>query len=399
MTLPLQSAPLEGVVVLDFSRVLAGPFCSALLADLGATVIKVEPPQGDDQRHMGAMRDGHSVNFALINRNKRSIKLDLKQPEALEIALNLAKKADVVLENFRPGVAKRIGIDYASLSALNSGLIYCSISGFGQDGPMAKRPSYDVIAQAMSGFMSVTGPAEGEPVFAGDSIGDTVSGLFGAWAISTALFKRERDGKGQHLDIAMFDSLMTLLPTAVAQFQHTGQAPGRSGHTHPLTAPFGAFRAKDGRVVIAVANSALFLRLCTCLGRPGLVDDPRFATDSKRRENEAVLRTYIETWTTEHSVKDVVEQLGAAGVPASPVWNIAQAVESEQSAHRKLFADVSDPDLGDIRVPRQPVHFSQTSSTSPDPAPRLGADGAGILAEILEMNGAVIADLQTRNII
>lgn len=394
-----KSALLDGVVILDFSRVLAGPFCSALLADLGATVIKVEPPQGDDQRHMGAMRDGHSVNFSLINRNKRSIRLDLKQPEALNIAQQLAQNADVVIENFRPGVAQRIGIDYARLSALNPRLIYCSISGFGQDGPMAERPSYDVIAQAMSGFMSVTGPADGEPVFAGDSIGDTVSGLFGAWAISTALFRRERDGQGQHLDVAMFDSLMSLLPTAVAQFQQSGVAPGRSGHTHPLTAPFGAFRAKDGRVIIAVANSALFERLCNCLGQPDLVSDPQFATDTDRRKNEAVLRSVIERWTTERTVEAVVSTLGEAGVPASPVWDIEQAVNSEQSTHRGLFADVNDPDVGDLRLPRQPVHFSATTPTPPTPAPRLGADGADVLSEFLGLPDDAIADLKTRNII
>lgn len=399
MTNSQQANPLQGVVVLDFSRVLAGPFCSALLADLGATVIKVEPPQGDDQRHMGAMRNGHSINFAQINRSKRSICLDLKQPEALKIARDLAKKADVVLENYRPGVAERIGIDYATLSALNPSLIYCSISGFGQDGPFAKRPSYDVIAQAMSGFMSVTGPAEGEPVFAGDSIGDTVSGLFGAWAISTALFRRERDGFGQHLDVAMFDSLMTLLPTAVAQYQKTGTAPGRSGHIHPLTAPFGAFRAKDGRVIIAVANSALFARLCNFLDLPGLVEDPRFASDADRRRNEADLRTYIENWSTLHTVQETVAMLGEAGVPASPVWDIAEAVESKQSTHRALFHEVTDPCVGQVKVPRQPVHFSATPPALPAPAPEIGADGADILAEMLDMDASQISDLRARNIV
>ncbi len=394
-----QALPLEGVMVLDFSRVLAGPFCSALLADLGANVIKVEPPHGDDQRQMGAMRNGHSMNFAQINRNKRSIRLDLKRPEARDIAIKLARQADIVLENFRPGVAARIGIDYDTLSAVNPGLIYCSISGFGQDGPFAKRPSYDVIAQAMSGFMSVTGPAEGEPVFAGDSIGDTVSGLFGAWAISTALFQRTRTGRGQHLDVAMFDSLMTLLPTAVAQYQQTGVAPGRSGHMHPLTAPFGAFKARDGRVIIAVANNVLFERLCDCMGRSELTDDPRFVSDAARRSNEGVLRDYIESWASAYGVEEIVALLGEAGVPASPVWDVAQAMDSVQAKHRALFVEVDDPGVGPLRVPQQPVQFSAAPDAPARPAPRLGADAPAILTEVLGLTEAEITELQSLNIV
>jgi CoA:oxalate CoA-transferase len=387
------------VRVLDFTRVVAGPYCTAMMADLGAYIMKIEPPTGDDQRHMGAMVDGGSANFEFINRNKHSLKLDLKNPEALEIARALAAKADVVVENFRPGVAARLGIDYAALKALNPKLIYCSISGFGQEGPMAKRPSYDVIAQAMSGFMSVTGEEAGPPVFAGDSIGDTVSGLFAAWAVSSALFQRERTGEGQHVDIAMFDSLLSLLPTAITQYQVSGTAPKRTGARHPLSAPFGAFQAADGHLIIAVANQVLFSRLCAVMGKAELEEDPRFLSDALRCANEAALRAEIESWAGALSVEEAVELLGASGVPASPVWDVEQAVNNEHVETRQLFTQVDHPALGSFRLPEQPVQFGTSPRGKQRPAPRLGADGPAMLRDVLGWSDEAITDLTSRNII
>ncbi|MEY8841512.1 CaiB/BaiF CoA transferase family protein, partial [Cribrihabitans sp. XS_ASV171] len=237
---------LDGIRIVDFSRVLAGPYCSALMGDLGAEVIKVEPPQGDDQRQMGVVREGESVNFALLNRGKKSVCLDLKDPEGLEAARRLAATADVVIENFRPGVAARLGIAYDDLRAVKPDLIYCSISGFGQAGPLSARPSYDVIAQAMSGLMSITGAADGPPMLVGDAVGDVSAGIFAAFGIAVALFHRGRSGEGQYLDVAMLDSLLTMMPTALSRYQGLGAAPGRCGNRHPLTEPFGAYAARDG---------------------------------------------------------------------------------------------------------------------------------------------------------
>ncbi len=391
--------PLEGVRVLDLTRVVAGPFCTAMMADLGADIMKIEPPHGDDQRHMGAMVEGVSANFEFINRNKKSLRLDLKDPEALEIAKALAAQADVVVENFRPGVTTRLGIDFESLKALNPKLIYCSISGFGQEGTMAKRPSYDVIAQAMSGFMSVTGEENGAPVFAGDSIGDTVSGIFAAWAISSALFQRERTGEGQHVDVAMFDSLLSLLPTAVTQYQVTGVPPKRTGARHPLSAPFGAYQAKDGYLIIAVANQVLFSRLCAVMGQPEIEEDARFATDSLRCANEAALRELIEDWATCLTVEDAVANLAEAGVPASPVWDVEQAVSNEHVGERQLFTEIDHPVLGSFKLPEQPVQFGDASRGQQRQAPALGGDAQEILSDALGWDENKIADLKSRNII
>lgn len=377
MTKPHQR-PLDGVRILDFTRVLAGPFCTAMLADIGAEVIKIESGQGDDQRHMGAMRDGRSVNFELINRNKRSLCLDLKSDEGWATVAALLPHCDVVVENFRPGVAARLGLDYETLSKVKPDLVYCSISGFGQDGPLADRPSYDVVAQAMSGFMSVTGEPGGAPVFAGDSIGDTVPGIYAAWAISTALFQRERTGRGQQIDVAMFDCLFSLLPTALAQMQATGRAPGPIGGNHPLSAPFGVYRAEDDYFILAVANAALFRKLCVVIGKPELPDDPRFATDPARRQNERALRDQIEDWAAARCAAAVIATLEAEGIPAAPIWNMVEAASSSQVDSRHLLTRQVSTAAGILDLPEQPVLFGATRRGTQSAAPTLGADAARV---------------------
>jgi CoA:oxalate CoA-transferase len=391
--------PLSGVRVLDFSRVLAGPFCTALMADIGANIIKIEPPAGDDQRSMGAFREDVSVSFELINRNKRSLKLDLKTVQGREIAERLAAECDVVVENFRPGVAAKLGIDYASLSRSRPGLIYCSISGFGQSGPLAALPGHDVVAQALSGLMSITGSPEGEPTLVGYSVGDTVSGLFAAWSISSALYRRQSTGEGARLDVAMFDSLFALLPTALAQWQVTGTAPGRESNQHPLSAPFGAYAAADGTFILAIANNPLFRRFAVAVGRPAMVEDPRFSSDQQRRLNRDALRAEIETWSRQKSTADVVELLGSAGIPAPMIWNVEQAAGSADAEHRKLMTAVEHPSLGSLRLPEQPVHVEGEERGALRPAPMLGGDGPAILSELLGMGPAEIAALQTAEVI
>lgn len=391
--------PLDGVVVLDLSRLLAGPYCTALLADLGASVIKVEPPGGDDQRHIGAIRDGVSISFEVLNRNKRSLRLDLRQEEGRAIARALAAKADVLLENFRPGVTSRLGIDYKTVSTINPGIVYCSISGFGQKGPMANAPSYDVIAQALSGLMSITGHADGDVTLVGDSIGDIIAGIYSALAIAIALFERERTGDGTHIDVSMFDGLFSLLPTALARWQQTGKTPGRTGNHHPLTAPFGAFRAKDGLFMIAVANEKLFVELCTAIGRPDLPTDPRFSSDAARYSNRADLENIICGWASDHTAEEAVATLSDAGLPASVVWDVGQAATSEQVKQRELLHDVPHPILGHLHLPEQPIQFAGVTRGGAKLAPQFGADGRAVLSEFLSLDDREIAKFSSSGII
>ncbi len=357
---------LSGIRVLDLSRVLAGPYCTALLADMGADVIKIEPPgAGDDARHLGPFVDGESVYFAQMNRGKRSITLNLKHPEGRAVLHELVRGADVLVENFRPGVTERLGVDYPTLKAINPRLIYASISGFGQTGPLSHRPAYDIIVQAMSGLMSVTGHPDGPPTRVGESIGDLCAGLFAAWAIGMALIGRERSGEGEHLDIAMFDALFSLQLTGIAQYLASGRAPQRVGNRHPVSTPFDTYRAADGLVVIAVANDALFARLAALIGHPRLADDPRFATDPARTANEPELRALIEGWTGRYRVEEVVERCEAASIPASPIWDLAQAATSEHARERALLSPVDHPVAGALLVAGQPVKFVG----QPPPAP------------------------------
>lgn len=391
--------PFAGVTVLDFSRVLAGPFCTAMLADLGAEIIKIEPPIGDDQRAMGAFKNGISVSFELINRNKRSVRLDLKSEEGLAIARELAARADVVVENFRPGVTRKLGIDYAALRTIREDLIYCSISGFGQEGPLAHAPSYDVIAQALSGLMSITGAPDGEPMLVGDSVGDTVSGLFAAFAIASALYRRATTGEGAHVDVAMFDSLFALLPTALAQLQVSTEVPGRHGNQHPLSAPFGAYAAADGNIIIAIANNALFGRFAATIGKPDLPNDPRFASDQLRRINREALRGEIEAWSGKLAGAEAVAILSGAGIPASVIANVAEAAGSPHAEHRGLLTAVPHDVIGEVRLPEQPVQFAGLPRGDVRVAPKLGEHGAEILRELLGKDDREIARLQSAGVI
>lgn len=384
--------PLAGIRILDFTRVLSGPYCTALLGDLGADVVKVEAPHGDDYRHVGPFLDGESALFQLVNRNKRSLVLDLKRPEAQDLARRLAAQADVVVENFRPGVADRLGLGAQALQEANPRLIHAAISGFGQEGPQAALPAFDIVAQAMSGIMALTGDADGPPMKVGESIGDLAAGLFASWSIMAALVERERTGVGRRLDIAMVDSLIALLPTAIAQWM-TGTVPGRVGNRHPLSTPFGTFRARDGHVVICVLNAGQFARLAQCMGMPALADDPRFASDALRTENEPALRAAIESWLGGHDVAEAVAVLEQAGVPASAIAEPVAVFEGEQVAARGLLPTVRHPQLGAIPTLEQPVHFGGLARGQQAPAPGLGEHGSAVCRDWLGMNPAAIADL------
>lgn len=374
----------DGLRVLDLSRVLAGPYCTALLADLGADVVKVEPPHGDDARHLGPFTDGESVYFAQLNRGKRSLALDLKDPADLALLLRLAERADVVVENFRPGVATRLGVDHAALSARNPGLVYASISGFGQSGPLREAPAYDLIVQAMSGLMAATGTPAGGATRVGESLGDLVAGLFASWAIGAALYDRERTGRGRHIDVAMLDSLVSLQVTALSLLTARGELPGRVGNRHPVSSPFDTYPTADGTIALAVASDAVFARYARLVGRPELPADPRFADDTARTAHLPALQEITEAWSRSRTCAQALEEARAAGVPAGPLWDLAQALGSEQLKERGLLGTFEHPVLGRTPYLRQPARFDAEPPREASPPPALGADRAAVTAAWLE---------------
>lgn len=374
--------PLSGLRVLDFTRVLSGPYCTALMADLGADVLKIESPRGDDYRHIGPFVHGESVLFHNVNRGKRSLVIDLKTPSATEKISALVKTADVVIENFRPGVMDKFGLGWPALSAINSRLVYVSISGFGQTGPNVAQPAYDIIIQAMSGLMSITGELDGPPTMVGEPIADVAGGLFGAWGCMVALFERERTGRGRYVDLALFDALMAMTPTAACRHLIAGDEPSRTGNRHALSAPFGVYRAGQGFFTVAVLNDKLFQLFAETIERPDLIENPKFATDELRRHYEAELAEAIEAWAAELTTNEAVALLNGAGVPSSPIATVAEAWSSDQVSARELASVVEHPELGRLMVPEQPVQFSQVPRGHRRSAPALNAHEDEILREI-----------------
>jgi CoA:oxalate CoA-transferase len=373
--------PLAGLRVLDFSRVLAGPFCSAMLADAGAEVIKVEPPEGDDYRHMGLMVGDRSANFDFVNRGKRSLVIDLKREQAGPIIERLTGWADLVLENFRPGVADRLGIGYARLSAIRPDLVYCSLSGFGQTGPWADRPAYDAVIQALSGLIDASGEPDGPPTLVGESIADVATGLFASWGVMAALWQRSRTGRGRHLDIAMYDCLLGMMPTLVSRAVAGGLPVRRVGLRHVNSAPFGAFRALDGLFVLAVANNRLFARLADVLGDPVLASDPRFADNAARKRHEAQLTGRIEAWSGRRTARQAVDALLAAAIPAAPVLSVQDSVVTEHVRARGVVTRRDHAGRPSCFI-EQPVHFGTLPRGQVPDAPALGADTRDILGEL-----------------
>lgn len=391
--------PLEGVRVLDFTRVLAGPFCTALLADMGADVIKIEPLHGDDYRHVPPFKDGESSFFLLVNRGKKSVTLNLKSEQGRNIARRLAAQCDVVVENFKPGVTARLGIHYASLTGVKPDLIYASISGFGQDGPLADRPAYDIIIQAASGLMQSTGFPETSPTLVGEAMGDLIAGLFGAWAVSTALYDRARTGRGRYIDVAMFDCLLGMMPTSIAQFVYGGHLPVRTGNRHPISVPFGTYKAKDGYFVLAILNDTLFKTFLGLIGCEHLADDPRTQSDETRSNNEPFVRELVETWAASRTADDVVAFLVEHKIPAGPIWTIEQALASEHVAVKQLVPIVDHPGIGPIPVLEQPVRFSGIERGGITPPPRLGEHNREVLSGLCGLGEDEIAELETAGVL
>jgi CoA:oxalate CoA-transferase len=372
------AGPLTGLLVADFTRVLAGPFATMMLADLGARVVKVERPgAGDDSRGYGPFLDGRSLYFARVNRGKQSVALDLKDPADLDVARGLASRADVVVENYRPGVMARLGLGWPQLSAARPDLVYCSISGFGHTGPWRERPAYDAVVQGMSGIMAITGAADGPPVKPGAPVADLAAGLYAFGAITSALLGRAATGRGTHLDLAMYDATVTLLEGAALAWLATGTEPGRIGNAHYAIAPFDTFACADREITVCAANDALFATLAKALGRPELAGDPRFATNALRHQARGALKDELEAVLRTRPAEHWLGELDLAGVPAGPISTVAEAVGSEQAAQRRMVVDA-----GGLPVPGNPIKATawEDPAVRP-PAPELDEHGAAVRAE------------------
>jgi crotonobetainyl-CoA:carnitine CoA-transferase CaiB-like acyl-CoA transferase len=374
--------PLSGVKVVDLTRILSGPFCTMLLGDMGADVVKVEPPgEGDPIRTQGKFLNGMSTYFAAFNRNKRSIIADLRTPAGIEMLTALLRKADVLVENFRPGVLDAMGFTAKQLDLINPRLIVTSINGFGSSGPYAQRPAFDFIAQAMSGFMSLNGNPDDKPVRTGIPASDLVAGLYAAFGVVNALRARDISGRGQRVEAAMVDSIMSLFAWYAADHLATGQTPQRSGNDHPITAPYGMFSASDGDLAIAPSTEGILDRLLEVIGLPDLRQDSRFASNALRMKNRSALDAVVNHQLREDTQANWLNRLNQAGVPCGLVQSLPEALNDPQTLHQEMVIPVNHPGHGTIRMLGFPVKLSNTPCQVRYPAPEHGAHAADIMAD------------------
>jgi crotonobetainyl-CoA:carnitine CoA-transferase CaiB-like acyl-CoA transferase len=384
--------PLSHLRVLDVSQVMAGPFCCMLLGDMGADVIKVEPPKVGDQtrKAMGFRLKGtDSGGFLALNRNKRSIEIDLKSEAGLEAFYQLVKTVDVLVENNRPGVSARLKIDYQTLKEINPRLVYASISGFGQTGPWSGRPGFDLIAQAMSGMMSVMGHPDTPPVKSSVPVGDLGAGLFAAYAVLSAVAGRDRTGMGQQVDASLFESALGLSIWEVAEYWGTNKVPSPIGSANRMSAPYQAFRASDRHFVFGAANQKLWTLLCEVLNRPDLMDDPRFANNVDRMTNRADLVAALDHTLSQRTADEWIEALLEAGVPAAPIYTYAEALASEQAVARNMVMEMEHPVEGTIRQLGFPVKLHGTPQQLRYPPPLLGQHTEEVMNELGLDNNAI----------
>lgn len=381
--------PLDGVVVADVTHVLAGPFATMMLAELGARVIKIERPgRGDDTRAFAPFLDGRSAYFATVNRGKESLALDLKDAGDRAIFDKLLDRADVLVENHRPGAMARLGYGWDAVHSRWPRLIQASVSGFGQTGPDSEKPSYDMIVQALGGVMSITGEAKGEPVRVGASVGDIVAGMFLTQGVLAALHDRHQTGLGRYVDVAMFDSQLAILEHAIAIYEATGRPPGRTGARHPSVSPFETYHAADDLFVIAAGNDKLFRALTDAIERPDLAKDPHFANNGARCKYADLLKRQLELTLLRHPVAHWLEVLEAAGVPAAPIYDISQAMAHPQAAARNMVVETrvgAGPEAPPLRVAGNPIKISGAPDPATrGPAPDLDGDRAAVLAWLAE---------------
>ncbi len=382
----MMQGPLSGVTVVDMTRVLAGPYCTMMLYDLGARVIKVEAPgKGDDSRHIGPFINGKSAYFMSLNRGKQSIALDLKADKDRALFEALLEGADVLVENFRSGVMERLGYGWEALHERYPRLIYAATSGFGHTGPYAERPAYDMVVQAMGGVMSITGQPDGEPTRVGSSIGDITAGLFTTAGVNAALYRRVQSGVGMKIDVAMLDCQVAILENAIARYCASGEIPGPIGARHPSITPFEAFVTKDGHVIVAAGNDELFKTLYTATGNTELEHDERFETNDLRTQYHVELKEILGPAFAAKSTQQWLDILAPAGIPCGPINNIAEVLDDPQVRARNMVVSVEDAVAGQVRMAGNPIKMSEFDDPdSRTVAPDLDADRAAIIAEILD---------------
>ena len=375
--------PLQGVRVLDLSRVLAGPYCTMVLGDLGADVIKVEPPEGDETRGWGPpFAEGESAYYLCVNRNKRGIVINLKTDEGKKILRDLALQSDVLVENFRPGTLKKFGLDFETLHELNPKLIYCSITGFGQTGSMKDKPGYDFMIQALGGLMSITGEPDGEPMKTGVAVVDLFAGQNAIIAILAALQARTLTGRGQQLDIALFDSQLGWLANVASNYLISGKLPKRHGNAHANIVPYQSFQASDGWFAIAVGNDRQFARLCDLIGKPGFAEDEKFATNSARVQNRAELIPLLIDIFKAASVSDWLTKLDEAEIPCGPIQNFEQVFSMPVVGEREMLVKMEHPTIGKLPLVGSPLKMSETPVEFRLPPPLMGEHTEEVLREL-----------------
>lgn len=398
----IQPQALDGITVLDLTRVVAGPYGGSILGDFGANVIKIEVPvKGDDARGYGPYRNGESMYYANLNRNKKGITLNLKSEEGKEIFKKLVRKADVVIENYRPGVMDKLGLGYEVLRQINPGLIYGSVSGFGSYGPYSQRPGYDIISQGMGGLMSVTGAEGGEPTRSGNAMGDMLGGMNMVMGILLALYARTKTGKGQRVDISLVDSVVASLENAYVRYFDSQKIPKRTGNTYASIAPYDTYHAKDGFVVIACGNQKLYEKLCIeVLDMPWMITDERFLTVPLRVKNNKIQKKHIEEWTMQHTVVEVVEIVLGKGIPAGPIYNVQQITEDDHIAGaREMFVEVNHPVIGPMKVNGNPIKLMDMMPRINYPAPTLGQDNESILKDMVGITDEEYQELIAKKVI
>ena len=393
--------PLDGIRVLDLTRVLAGPYCTMFLGDLGAEVVKVEQPGvGDDTRGWGPpFTGGESAYFLCVNRNKKSVTVDLKSQEGVALLRRLADRADVLIENFRPGAMERLDLGEKDLRATNPRLIYASLSGFGADGPMSDAPGYDLIVQAWGGLMSITGQADGEPSKVGVAIIDLVAGLMLGKSIAAALFAREKLGIGQKIDTSLLEAEVACLINVGSNYLVEGNIPRRWGNAHPSIVPYQSFKTADGYLVIGVASEGIWRRFCQAIGRTEWADDSRFEKNSNRVENRSLLIGLLAEMFLSHSTDEWLKLLNSAEVPCAPVQTVDQVFKAPQVLHREMLVQVEHPTAGPVRMAGIPVKFSATPASVRLPPPLLGQHNEEVLESWLGMNNEEISELKRKTVL
>jgi crotonobetainyl-CoA:carnitine CoA-transferase CaiB-like acyl-CoA transferase len=394
------AGPLGNVKVVDLTRVLAGPFVTQILGDLGARIYKIEAPgHGDETRTFAPHVGGESHYFLGLNRNKKSLQIDLQAPEGVDLVKRLVAKADVLVENFRPGVMQRLGLGYEALREINPRLIYCAVSGFGMDGPLRDKPSFDIVTQAMSGAMSLNGEPGRDPVKLGLPLGDMVGGIFGSIGVLSALNERHLTGQGRLIDISLHDGMLGMLGYLAQLYFVTGRDPKPVGTSHPNIAPYGAFPASDGLVIIACLVEGFWRKLCDCLDRSDLADDPRFATAAARLQNREALDRTIAEITRTRTVAEWVERLSSRDVPHAPILSVGEALSHPHSVARGMVQAVEHPTAGRLNLVGRPIKFPGMQQPGIEPAPTLGQHTRAVLREELGLGDEELRNLAAAGVI